>query len=497
MKTSPKTDNYIAQGPGAVSERNMRGIRVYAMNAARARGSVSIIMAVAMMVLMGMVGIAFDIGYVISIKSKLQAGTDAAALAGAVELRAGGVNAATLAQTQADTYSSKSTGKNAIPGITVTLTTTAKCLTNSITDAPCTAGSSYNSLLVTQTATVPTKFAWLVGKPSFTVSTTSHAAGSGGKGVPLNVVVVLDTSTSMSGTADTSCGAGKKKIDCAKVGIQSLITQLKSGTNSVGIMVFPMLKVTSGVTALNPCTGVGTIVPYGTAAAGGTYTAVGMTDAVGGFVLSTGVLDSTSNLIKAAGFSPCAGMLAPGGQGTYYGDAIAAAHTALKAKSGVNNQQNVIVMLSDGDASATSGSQITAALGNAQCQEAIAAANLAKSQGTWIFAIGYMPAAGGCSTDTSNNLAAQTGTPYTTGSYAVSTSTPALNLKTISACKTMWAIAGTSVVSTMPTAANAYFYSTDTTACPSPNSAASISNIFSTIGGVLTAPRLLSNTLTQ
>ena len=58
-------------------------------------------------------------------------------------------------------------------------------------------------------------------------------------------------------------------------------------------------------------------------------------------------------------------LQAPGGEGTYFADAITQAQTNLAAfKSSLGsagaNTQNVIIILSDGDANATSGSEIVA-----------------------------------------------------------------------------------------------------------------------------------------
>jgi hypothetical protein len=66
--------------------------------------------------------------------------------------------------------------------------------------------------------------------------------------------------------------------------------------------------------------------------------------------------------------------------------------------------------LSDGDASASSGSnpaQIVSSEAQQQCHEAIADAASAKAAGTWIYAIGYQPnTTGGCATDTNPTITA-------------------------------------------------------------------------------------------
>jgi hypothetical protein len=84
--------------------------------------------------------------------------------------------------------------------------------------------------------------------------------------------------------------------------------------------------------------------------------------------------------------------------GTYYADAITAAQAAL-ASSGRATAQKVIILLSDGDASASS-SNMPAGKYNNQCHEAITAAQAATAAGTWVYTIAYGAAtSGSCSTD--------------------------------------------------------------------------------------------------
>ncbi len=67
-------------------------------------------------------------------------------------------------------------------------------------------------------------------------------------------------------------------------------------------------------------------------------------------------LSSSSNIVEAAGGKcGCAGLQAIGGVGTYYAQVIYAAQAALVAEQALfPTSQNVIILLSDGDANATS-----------------------------------------------------------------------------------------------------------------------------------------------
>jgi hypothetical protein len=77
-------------------------------------------------------------------------------------------------------------------------------------------------------------------------------------------------------------------------------------------------------------------------------------------------LDISSDLAKAVGYSGtgCSGLAAPGGDGTYYAQAIYAAQAALVAQQVANpGSTNVLIILSDGDANACATDGNTAAGG--------------------------------------------------------------------------------------------------------------------------------------
>ena len=74
------------------------------------------------------------------------------------------------------------------------------------------------------------------------------------------------------------------------------------------------------------------------------------------YATSIGKLNDSSNLVETVGDNSnnVTGCLkAPGGEGTFYAQAISAAQTALQTE-GSSTAQNVIILLSDGEANATS-----------------------------------------------------------------------------------------------------------------------------------------------
>ena len=176
----------------------------------------------------------------------------------------------------------------------------------------------------------------------------------------------------------------------------------------------------------------------------------------------TSGLNTASNLVKAArgGAAGCTqGLDDIGGLGTYYADAITAAQTVLTANARAG-ATNVIVLLSDGDASGAGTSN--------ECHLAITAAQNAAKAGTWVYSIAFNSPNSGCS----------------------------LNSPAITACSTM------SQIANMPgAAAGTYFndptkfYSDNTNGCQSPSnpSITAINSIFQSIGNSLSTSRLLPN----
>jgi hypothetical protein len=169
-------------------------------------------------------------------------------------------------------------------------------------------------------------------------------------------------------------------------------------------------------------------------------------------------LNASSNLVVATGGGGCQGMQAPGGFGTFYADAITAAQNDLTA-NGRSGVPKVIMLLSDGDANATS-ANMSPAKQNQQCHEAITAGHAATAAGYVVMTIGYAAPMSGCSTDTS----------------------PA-----ISPCATLQQMASAPVD----------FYSDQGAGCvSSTQSLTSLIAIFGKIGSSFTAPRLLPDNTT-
>ena len=379
------------------------------------RGAVAVLVGVMLFALVAFSAIVVDLGYLFYAQRSLQASADAAALAGAQNINAG---AGGTAISTAISYSGVSGNKNANANLTVTMASgypQLKCFTT--TGVPCTGPDSANAIVVVEQATVPLYFARVLGINTWQISATSTAGGRGGSTQALNVMIILDTTGSMN-NSDGSC-AGNSRIACALGGIQVLLSGLwpcaenlancgtvtsgnvANAVDEVGIMVFPGLTNASQDQYEYRCSGSPspTTVSY---AASPDYLAIPLSSDYRISDATTTPLNTASDLVIAAGAGCSPGIQAVGGYGTYYADAITAAQTAL-AGAGRPNAQNVIILLSDGGANASSSDMPTAKKTN-QCHEAITAAATAAAAGTWVYSVAYGSSTtitgGDCTTDT-------------------------------------------------------------------------------------------------
>ena len=391
------------------------------------RGLALPLVAMAIPVIFGTTALAVDYGYVLQVQNTLQFKTDAAALAGAQGL----VDGTYSARAKLYSASAAAGGVNTISG-------SRSPRRRSPRDArprwrtpefPVRARGS-NIVVVTQTAKVPLFFGSALHFGPMTVTTTSTAAPGGGIYPNLNIMILLDNTQSMTQT-DPNCG-GKTKVACAMAGVQGFLAKLSPSVDYVGIEVFPGVTSASAQYDVSNCSSHSvTPVEYGVSGFSGssptdTYTIVGLATCTTGtsgncYRTSNGAtgLNSSNSVVKAVGTSSTAGcMKVVGGEGTYYADAINQAQSKLAAfktslGSAGANSQNVMILWSDGDATASSSSgQIVSAEGTNECNAAVTAAKNATAAGTWVYTVGTAPitGSGGCTTDTG----AKTITPYCT-----------------------------------------------------------------------------------
>jgi hypothetical protein len=347
--------------------------------------------AVILTAFIGLAGMSLDAGKGYYAYELLKQSTNAATLAGAA-----GLPDQTLANTYLATYSSTVGDKNAY-GImnSVTTTPTFKCLSqvskslNIGCETTNTGGGPYNALQVTQTAKVPTWIGQFFGVPTFNITATSTAAMRGGTDTEYNLAIIIDTTASMASSVNTTSCKGVQ-IVCAVSGFQSMLQAMdpcaldtscttSSYVDSVAMYVFP--AVTPGTVAkdytcpnTNP-----TIVPYTfpNVTSGSlnlvmpsTYGQYQVTSFSNDYKSTDSTTTLQNDLAKATGYAGtgCAGLQAPGGEGTYYAQVIRQAQADLVTQQAANaGTKNVLIILTDGDATACNSQANSSAGGNNSC----------------------------------------------------------------------------------------------------------------------------------
>jgi hypothetical protein len=448
------------------------GIRMMRRLLKSEQGQTAVVMMFSAGAMMALAGASVESGHVYYAYQQLLASTNAAVMAGAMAMPN-----TSQASTNVTLYSSQSGELNANAMLqNAKATPTFLCLTtvtNSF-NVPCStatgASGGYNALSVTQTAKVNLWFGGMVGIRSMNLSATSTAAMRGGTNVPWNIAVVLDTTASMN-DSDSGAQCSGTQETCAKQGIIQLLGDLypcalgqtctstdpaPPAVDSVSLIVFPALTTSSAGDDYTCPTSNPSIVAYtipdttpaytnGTAPAsnlmlpaGDTYQVIGFANDYKTTDTASGLNTSSPIVIAAGGGSGsrCTGIAAPGGEGTYYAQAIYAAQASLVAQQTANpGTKNAMIILSDGDATAcasnantsagacNSKGQIVATEGTlngtgtkttnpngyesytypsalGECGQAVLAAQYAASAGTTVYTIGYgTETSGGCLSD--------------------------------------------------------------------------------------------------
>ena len=366
------------------------------------RGQSAVLVTVMLFAVMGLSAAGVETGHVYYAYRLLQASTKAAALAGAQAMPNITDSSALVTK-----YSSEANQENATSLLqSDSISTNYYCSSNGMTlnvpcETPtagaCTSGSSCNALTVTQTASANLWFGGLLGVKKMNLSYSATASMRGGTDIPYNIAVIIDTTGSMgSGYSGGGC-AGKSEISCAVAGLKTMLQQMDPCylnttctastpyVDGVALFVFPALN--NAVTNLAKDTACPSsnpkIVPYAftnvtpgatqnlflpTSTAlypnnAGTYEVVPFNDTYKTSDETT-TLSSLDALTVASGGGGCNGLSAPGGENTYYAQEIYQAQAALLAQQATYpGSQNVMIILTDGSATACNSGANTAAGG--------------------------------------------------------------------------------------------------------------------------------------
>jgi hypothetical protein len=311
----------------------------------------------ALVVAIGFAAFAIDVGNAYFAKRQLQASADAAALSGAQLLPDVGSAVATAQQFG-------SGGKNqphGLDGVQIDIST--KCLKS----VPgCT---SANAVVVRETATLPTKFAKLLGIGSFSIHATSTACSPCGQ-KPLDVMLVLDRTGSMctdsAGHPDPAC----TDLNNARDGMKTFLGLMDPQLDHVGLAVLPPASSASGRCDAPSASNYDS--------RGSPYVIVPLSDDY----LVDGQLNPSSDLVQTI---DCV----KGGGSTSYATALEQAQGELN-QHGRSGVQKVIVFLSDGAANTGPGYYPEdSPYRRTPCHQGEASAQTIAAGGTTVFSIGY------------------------------------------------------------------------------------------------------------
>jgi len=334
---------------------------------------------VALVPLLGMLGLTLDIGYAYYSQRAMQSSADAAALAGASQLPS--LSDATAI---ANSFGAGAGSKNTLAssGITgVSQTVSEKCVASLPGCAP------DNAVVVDENGNASTFFLRLFGVSSIPIHVRSTACGPCADR-PADIVVVFDRTGSMcwtwSGANDPSC----TKLHNAKSGVETMLTALDPTLDRVGLVVLP--PVDSGKSNCS--------TPSSTSydSTSSKYLVVPITSAY----KKGGVLDHSSQLVSTVDCMPASGA-------TSYATALEQAQAEL-AKDGRPNARHYIVFFTDGAANTGPAYYAnTSPYRKTPCHQGVSSASAIKATGTTIFGIGYtLQGVGG----TSNTCQAYNGT---------------------------------------------------------------------------------------
>jgi hypothetical protein len=364
------------------------------------------------------------------------------------------------------------TVKGSISGTTLTVT--------SVTSGTLIVGSSISGTSVRSPTTITAFGTGTGGTGTYTVSysqtvssETLTASGTQSPwGIQVNASGSTPTSANMSTTNAFNTGTGTVVTDHTHSSVISsgTIVSSVSTSSAPGSLTLSAAPTGSGIVAGDTIV----VAPlYEVVGFGNDYRTSDTASS----------LNSSSNLVKITTITsgtPCLGT--PGGLGTYYADAITAAQTALVAEqsarvaAGGVGGTNVIILLTDGNATSSSTEMGPLKSTTGECQAAVTAAQNAAAAGTKVYAVYY-----------DDNGTSST-CSYDSGSYTGSAPN--------GACYTLQQIAN-APGATAGTYVNdpAKFYSIDGTSspCPSQNSYSSIENVFTNIAQSLETARLIPN----
>ena len=195
-------------------------------------GQVLVMTAIAMTLMIIMVGLVVDVGHAMLVQRQLQAGVDAAALAGAQHLPD-----APMAESVAVQYGPTPGNKNAVNTVgNATTTAKVKCLAG--VPGCNRRDGGVNGIVVSAQSKVPTWFGRIIGITELTVNATATACAPCSV-KPLDIMVVLDRTGSMCQSAPGVNDPNCTDLNNARAGIRTFASMLDPSTDKLGLALTP------------------------------------------------------------------------------------------------------------------------------------------------------------------------------------------------------------------------------------------------------------------
>jgi hypothetical protein len=218
----------------SVNERNLRrgSQGGWSDRVADESGQILTITGIAMVLMLCCVGLVVDVGHAMLVQRQLQAGVDAAALAGVQHLPD-----VPMSESVAVQYSATPGSKNAVNTVNNAVTVAKASCLNGVPGCSRRDGG-VNGITVSSTSNVPTWFGKIIGINKISVSAKATAC-SPCSVKPLDIMIVLDRTGSMcqinGGTADPTCA----DLQNAKEGVRTFVQMLDPTLDKVGLALFP------------------------------------------------------------------------------------------------------------------------------------------------------------------------------------------------------------------------------------------------------------------
>jgi len=315
---------------------------------------------IALIPLIGMIGLVADIGHAYYGQRALQASADAAALAGAAKLP----DTAQAIATAKQFGTTKGAKNEPMNVLNVSEQIATRCATSMPGCFP------HNVLTVTETAPVKTSFLRLLGVNTIDIHAKSTACGPC-CGRDADIVLVFDRTGSMcmdfNGNNDSNC----TKLKNARSGMLTLLGSLDPIFDKVALVVLPPATSSSAGCSTPPDD------VYDSQSAA--WLLVSLTNK---YQLPNHSLDTNSKIVKTINCLVASGP-------TAYANAIDTAQAELD-KNGRANVGHYIVFFTDGAANTGPAYYAKSSQYRQQpCHQGVNSAAAAKSKGTIVYSIGY------------------------------------------------------------------------------------------------------------